>query len=293
MEFRFGHASCVLRPASLALVPCTWAASCVLRPAYCVLWPARWWTARCDMRVETCALRTVGRATWLFRLLGYITCVPHIKAHIIHLTRAQRPLCTCHDPLHPSMGEDLPVRFFCALSKRAQRYYIKLSIKGQHPNNKFRRLLCAFIWGTQVIYPSSLNNHVARPTVRRSQLACRISQFIISQGAGHSSQDAAHRTQLADQVHSTRARLAGRSSQLACPNRNSIDFFNILYIYTCSDIGERIAGKQDEFSLIIDGPHFGKLRPIYEKLIVNCFPCCAHVCDEVILLWILVSMYLT
>ena len=24
----------------------------------------------------------------------------------------------------------------------------------QHPNNKFRRLLCAFIWGTQVIFPS-------------------------------------------------------------------------------------------------------------------------------------------
>ena len=44
-----------------------------------------------------------------------------------------------------SMGEDLPVRFFCALSKRAQRYYFKLSIKGQHPNNKFRRLLYAFI----------------------------------------------------------------------------------------------------------------------------------------------------
>ena len=70
-------------------------------------------------------------------------------------TRAsQRPLCTCHDPLHPSMGEDLPVRFFCALSKRAQGYYLKLSIKGQHPNNRFRRLLCAFKWGTQVIYPS-------------------------------------------------------------------------------------------------------------------------------------------
>ena len=33
----------------------------------CELRPARWWTVRCDMRVETCALRTVGRATWLFR----------------------------------------------------------------------------------------------------------------------------------------------------------------------------------------------------------------------------------
>ena len=44
------------------------------------------------------------------------------------------------------MGEDLPVRFFCAPSKRAQRYYLKLSIKGQHPNNRFRRLLCAFNW---------------------------------------------------------------------------------------------------------------------------------------------------
>ena len=31
---------------------------------------------------------------------------------------SQRPLCTCHDPLHPSMGEDLPVRFFCAPSKK-------------------------------------------------------------------------------------------------------------------------------------------------------------------------------
>ena len=76
-----------------------------------------------------------------------------------------------------SMGEDLPVRFFCAQSKRAQRYYLKLSIKGQHPNNKFRHLLCAFIWGTQVIYPSSLNNQVARPTVRRAQVSTRRAQL--------------------------------------------------------------------------------------------------------------------
>ena len=69
-------------------------------------------------------------------------------------SKPERPLCTCHNPLHPSMGEDLPVRFFCPLSKRAQRYYLKLSIKGQHPNNKFRRLLYAVKWGTRVIYPS-------------------------------------------------------------------------------------------------------------------------------------------
>ena len=133
-----------------------------------------------------------------------------------------------------SMGEDLPVRFFCALSKRAQRYYLKLSIKGQHPNNKFRRLLCAFIWGTQVIYPSSLNNQVARPTVRRAQVSTRMSHLAVhhfagrrTQYAGRRAQLTGRRTQLAAQVHGTRARLAGRrdaarSSQLACPNRNSI-----------------------------------------------------------------------
>ena len=60
--------------------------------------------------------------------------------------------------LSQSMGEDLPVRFFCALSKRAQRYYLKLSI-----NVSTRTigsgvccvpLLCAFKWCTRVIYPS-------------------------------------------------------------------------------------------------------------------------------------------
>ena len=76
MEFRFGHASCVLRPASLALVPCP--ASCALRTASCDLRDDELRDVTCELR---CALRTVGRATWLFRLLGYITCVPHIKAH--------------------------------------------------------------------------------------------------------------------------------------------------------------------------------------------------------------------
>ena len=30
---------------------------------------------------------------------------------------SQRPLCTCHDPLHPSVGEDLPDRFFVPRQK--------------------------------------------------------------------------------------------------------------------------------------------------------------------------------
>ena len=44
--------------------------------------------------------------------------------------------------LGPSMGEDLPDRFLCPV--RALRYYLKLKHKGLDPNNRFRRLLCAF-----------------------------------------------------------------------------------------------------------------------------------------------------
>ena len=47
--------------------------------------------------------------------------------------------------LGPSMGEDLPDRFLCRV--RALRYYLKLKHKGQDPNNRFRRLLCAFKLG--------------------------------------------------------------------------------------------------------------------------------------------------
>ena len=47
--------------------------------------------------------------------------------------------------LGPSMGEDLPDRFLCPV--RALRYYLKLKHKGQDPNNRFRRLLCAFKLG--------------------------------------------------------------------------------------------------------------------------------------------------
>ena len=56
MEFRFGHASCELCPAT---VPCE--------------------MMNCEMRVEICALRTVGRATWLFRqsLLLLLVCSAH------------------------------------------------------------------------------------------------------------------------------------------------------------------------------------------------------------------------
>ena len=107
-----------------------------------------------------------------------------------------------------SMGEDLPVRVFCALSKRAQRYNLKLSIKGQHSNNKFRRLLCAFIWGTQVIYPSSLNNQVARPTVRRAQVSTRMLHPAVHHLAGRRAQYSGRRAQLAGR----RTQLAARSS---------------------------------------------------------------------------------
>ena len=47
--------------------------------------------------------------------------------------------------LGPSMGEDLPDRLLCPV--RALRYYLKLKHKGQDPNNRFRRLLCAFKFG--------------------------------------------------------------------------------------------------------------------------------------------------
>ena len=47
--------------------------------------------------------------------------------------------------LGPSMGEDLPGRLLCPV--RALRYYLKLKHKGQDPNNRFRRLLCAFKLG--------------------------------------------------------------------------------------------------------------------------------------------------
>ena len=47
--------------------------------------------------------------------------------------------------LGPSVGEDLPDRLLCPV--RALRYYLKLRHKGQDPNNRFRRLLCAFKLG--------------------------------------------------------------------------------------------------------------------------------------------------
>ena len=102
-----------------------------------------------------------------------------------------------------SMGEDLPVRFFCALSKRAQRYYLKLYIKGQHPNNKFRRLLCAFIWGS-------------------------------TQGAGRSSQVAGRSSQLRYTVQEPGSQVAGHSSQLAA-RMSEPKFHSIWYVsnYYC------------------------------------------------------------
>ena len=43
------------------------------------------------------------------------------------------------------MCEDLPDMLLCPV--RALRYYLKLKHKGQDPNNRFRRLLCAFKLG--------------------------------------------------------------------------------------------------------------------------------------------------
>ena len=93
--------------------------------------------------------KNAASEVWAFRaLVRFGQAV--ISAKSVWLKRwtrvSQRPLCTCHDPLHPSMGEDLPVRFYCGPSKRAERYYLKLSIKGQNPNNRFRCRLCAFNW---------------------------------------------------------------------------------------------------------------------------------------------------
>ena len=47
--------------------------------------------------------------------------------------------------LGPYMGEDLPDRLLYPV--RALRFYLKLKHKGQDPNNRFRRLLCAFKLG--------------------------------------------------------------------------------------------------------------------------------------------------
>ena len=54
------------------------------------------------------------------------------------------------------------------------------------------------------------------------------------------------------------------------------------------DMGERIAGKQDRFSLIIEDPlRAPKIPPKYTKWFSNCFPLlyiCLH-CDEVCVCW--------
>ena len=72
------------------------------------------------------------------------TMYPSKPETFMHLSRSITPI----------YGRGSPCQVFLCPVKRAQRCYLKLSIKGQHPNNKFRHLLCAFIWGTQVIYPS-------------------------------------------------------------------------------------------------------------------------------------------
>ena len=124
MEFRFGHASCELRAASCDLrawllyrVPELRAASCVLRPASCALRPA---CATCVLRPATCEMmkNLTGRSSPIDIV------DPSKPETFMHLSRSITPI----------YGRGSPCQVF-----------LKLSIKGQHPNNKFRRLLCAFI----------------------------------------------------------------------------------------------------------------------------------------------------
>ena len=85
-------------------------------------------------------------------------CYPVVSDKSFWLKRwtrvSQRPLCPCHDPcIRPIYLRGSPWQvFLCPV--RAQRYYLKLNIKGQHLNNRFRRLCVCLKLGTQVIYTS-------------------------------------------------------------------------------------------------------------------------------------------
>ena len=72
--------------------------------------------------------------------------LPNLLAKTMDPSRPETDYAPVTIPaLGPSMGEDLPDRLLCPV--RALIYYLKLKHKGQDPNNRFRRLLCAFKLG--------------------------------------------------------------------------------------------------------------------------------------------------
>ena len=73
--------------------------------------------------------------------------LPNFLANTMDPSRPETDYAPVTIPaLGPSIGEDLPDRLLCPV--RALRYYLKLKHKGQDPNNRFRRLLCAFKLGS-------------------------------------------------------------------------------------------------------------------------------------------------
>ena len=146
-------------------------------------------------------------------------------------------------------GEDLPVRFVCALAvKEGTEILSQTKHKRSAPEQWSSGVCCVPLYEAHRLYTQAVwitRSLDPRYAGRRSQLACRISQFIISQVAGRSTQDAARMSQdaarswqlaarssrLAARSSGTRYKSQARSSQLACPNRNSIHFGLMLLVY--------------------------------------------------------------
>ena len=77
------------------------------------------------MLFQCCTLRA---SCPFFQKLLAKTMDPSKPDTFMHLSRSIAPIYV----------RGSPWQVFCTPSKRAQRYYLKLSIKGQHPNNRFR-----------------------------------------------------------------------------------------------------------------------------------------------------------
>ena len=101
-----------------------------------------WWTNRDNLR-RGVPIGTIARA----RLqCSYPVVSAKFLAKTMDPSRPETDYAPVTTPaLGPSMGEDLPDRLLCPV--RALRYYLKLKHKGLDPNNRFRRLLCAFKLG--------------------------------------------------------------------------------------------------------------------------------------------------
>ena len=88
---------------------------------------------------EVWAFRAVvhfGQAVVSAKSVWLKTMGPSKPETFMHLSRSITPI----------YGRESPCQVFLCPVKKAQRYYLRLSIKGQHPNNRFRSLLCAFNW---------------------------------------------------------------------------------------------------------------------------------------------------